>query len=52
MIDGDREDDIDVEHKVLDTLEIERHYIPSYVDRIPVERGPLEGDSLRSAKER
>ena len=43
MIDGDREDETDVQHKVLDSLEIERRYLPSYVDMIPVERGTLKG---------
>ena len=43
LIEGDFESDIDVDHNVLDSLEIERHYLAPYVERIPVERGPLKG---------
>ena len=43
MIDGDREDDSDVDQRVLDSVEIERHYLPTYVDMIPIEEGPLKG---------
>ena len=43
LIDGNLEGDIDVEHNVLDSLEIERHYLSPYVERFPVKRGCLKG---------
>ena len=43
MIDGNLEDDTDITQRVLDSLEIERHYLPSYIDMIPVKRGQLKG---------